>query len=219
MFGTIRAALFDMDGLMFDTERLSDEIWFQLGPKYGLTVTDKDMERLRGRSYEAGKEAFLAAHGADAPYDALAADARAAWTQRLAQGVPLRPGLFAALDFFKERGIPMAVASSTGRALVAQNLRLSGTASYFSAVICGDMVLRSKPEPDIFLAAAHMLGTPPAACLVLEDSHNGVRAGAAAGCVTVMVPDLCPVTPEMRGLATAILPSLADLPHFLEGHL
>lgn len=219
MFETIRAALFDMDGLMFDTERLSDEVWFGLGPKYGIAVTPADMERLRGRSYEDGRAAFLEAHGADFPYDALAAEARAAWTRKLAQGVPLRPGLFAALDFFKSRGIPMAVASSTGRALVAQNLRLSGTASYFSAVICGDMVARSKPEPDIFLAAARALNTPPAACLVLEDSPNGVRAGAAAGCVTVMIPDICPATDELRGLAQAILPTLAAVPQFLEGHV
>lgn len=219
MFGTIRAVLFDMDGLMFDTERLSDEIWFGLGPKYGLTVTATDMALLRGRSYEAGKAAFLAAHGADCPYDALAAEAREAWTRRLALGVPLRPGLFAALDFLQGHGIPMALASSTNRALVEQNLRLTGVGPYFSAVICGDMVAHSKPEPDIFLAAAKALAVPPEACLVLEDSANGVRAGAAAGCVTVMIPDLCPATEELRGLAEAVLPSLADVPKFLEGHL
>ena len=86
----------------------------------------------------------------------------------------------------------------------------------FSAVIGGDQVTHSKPEPEIFLKAAAALDTPPGLCMVLEDSYNGVRAGAAAGCFTVMVPDMDPPTPEMERLAWAIVPGLTDVARLLE---
>ena len=95
-------------------------------------------------------------------------------------------------------------------------VRASGVRGYFSAVIGGDQVTHSKPEPEIFLKAAAALDTPPGLCMVLEDSYNGVRAGAAAGCFTVMVPDMDPPTPEMERLAWAIVPGLTDVARLLE---
>ena len=113
----------------------------------------------------------------------------------------------------------MAVVSSTHRSLVENNLRVAGIRDFFSELVCGDMVRRSKPAPDIYLTAARQLTVPPQTCLVLEDSYNGVRAGAAAGCITVMVPNMDPATPEMEQLCRCIVPSLREVIPLLDQDL
>lgn len=206
---TIKAVLFDMDGLMFDTERLTDRIWSELAPRHNIPVTPEDLSLLRGRNHADGKAAFLARFGMDVDYDAFMDDSRRALEQELARHVPERPGLRVLLRFLEQRGFKLAVVSSTHREMVESNLRRAGVRDKFLTVVCGDMVPHSKPSPDIYLRAAALVGEEPCHCMVLEDSYNGVRAGAAAGCFTVMVPDLDPVTPEMEHLADAIVPDLS----------
>ena len=164
----IRAVLFDMDGLMFDTERLGDEVWRAVAGKYGVTMTPEDVSLLRGRNYESGRRAFLERFGAGFPYDDMSAEVWREVEARLEHSVPLRPGLFELLDALRARNCKMAVASSTDSARVLHNL------------------------------------------------ETGVRAGAAAGCFTVMVPDMDPPTPEMERLAWAIVPGLTDVARLLE---
>lgn len=202
------AVLFDMDGLMFDTERVSDAVWCEVAGRGGFAMTSADVSLLRGRNYEGGRAAMQERFGADFPYDALAAEAVREIGARLERQIPLRPGLFALLNALRGMGCKMAVASSTHGSRVLRNLQRTGTRDYFSAVIGGEAVTHSKPHPEIFLRAAAALGAKPEECMVLEDSYNGVRAGAAAGCFTVMVPDLDAPTPEMERLAGAIVPSL-----------
>lgn len=209
------AILFDMDGLMFDTERLSDELWIAVGARHGAAITSEQVNLLRGKSREGGKATFIELFGADFPYDECADEVIREMTQRLAVEVPLRPGLMELLNKMKAHGIPAAVASSTHRALVESNLRVAGVDGYFKAVVCGDDVSISKPAPDIFVLAAQRLGVDPAACLVLEDSHNGVRAGAAAGCRTIMIPDTEPCTPAIQKLTWAVMNSLSDVADLL----
>ena len=127
---------------------------------------------------------------------------RAEGKTALANGAPAKPGLFALLDYLEEQTIPRIVASSSPRAMIEQNLQTTGTARYFHDVVCGADVQHSKPAPDIFLEAARRLRVDIRRCLVLEDSFNGVRAGHAAGAVTVMVPDLAAPDDEMRRLYT-----------------
>ena len=105
-------------------------------------------------------------------------------------------------------GFRMAVASSTPSRVVTDQLRDAGLLSYFSAVIGGDQVRRSKPDPDIFLRAASMLDAAPQACYVLEDSFNGIRAAHAGGMIPLMVPDMLQPDTEIRSLAAAVLPDL-----------
>ena len=204
----LKAVLFDMDGLMIDTERLSDAIWMEVAPQLGWTLRPEDMSMLRGANRAEGCRRFLEKYGDAFPFEAMADAVMAELTRRLAQDVPLMPGLLPLLAFLQGRGVPMAVASSTHHALVESNLCAAGVRSYFAAVVCGDMVQHSKPAPEIYLKAAQALHLPPAQCMVLEDSYNGVRAGAAAGCRTVMVPNMDPATPEMERLADAIVPDL-----------
>lgn len=120
--------------------------------------------------------------------------------------VPKMPGLDELLAWLDEHHIPMAVASSSPMTVIEGHLDHWGLGHYFKAVISGEHLTRSKPAPDIFLLAAQKLGTEPAKTMVLEDSYNGVRAGAAGGFVTVMVPDLSPATDEMRSSMPASVP-------------
>lgn len=122
--------------------------------------------------------------------------------ERFAQGVPCKPGLKELLALLEERGLPRIVASSSPRNMIEQNLQTTGTARYFHDIVCGADVEHSKPAPDIFLEAARRLGLDIRDCLVLEDSYNGVRAGHAAGAVTIMVPDLAQPDEEIRQLYT-----------------
>ena len=104
----------------------------------------------------------------------------------------MKPGAGELLEYLSAQGVNIAVASSSGRARILSNLRATGLERFFDAVVSGQQVERGKPEPDIFLLAAKEIGCPPEDCYVFEDSLNGVRAGMAAGCTTVMVPDLVP---------------------------
>lgn len=120
--------------------------------------------------------------------------------ERFAQGVPCKKGLKELLTALDDRGMPRIVASSSPRTMIEMNLQNTGTARYFHDVVSGTEVKHSKPAPDTFLLAAEKLHLDPKDCLVLEDSFNGVRAGRAAGCVTVMVPDMMQPTEEITQL-------------------
>ena len=212
----IDAVLFDMDGLMFDSERLSDTAWRAVGPRFGVEVGPDEMALLRGTTREQGRINFKRRYGEGFPYDEAADEAWQLWDAMLEREVPVKRGLRELLAYLKQRGVKMAVASSTPRRMVERNLAKAQVREWFDAVVCGDMVTRSKPDPEIFETAARHLGVEPRRCLVLEDSYNGMRAGKAAGCVTVMVPDMDPATAEMRDIAAAILQNLAEVPAFLE---
>ena len=137
--------------------------------------------------------------------------------ERFARGVPCKPGLKELLAYLEEKGLPRIVASSSPRNMIEMNLQTTGVARYFHDVVCGTDVARSKPDPAIFLEAARRLDLDPRACLVLEDSFNGVRAGAAAGAVTVMVPDLAQPTEEIQKLYTRCCKDLFEVLALLKG--
>lgn len=215
----LQAVFFDMDGLMFDTERLSAALWVKHAPTFGLHLKTEDLELLRGRNAADGRAAFLQKFGADVPFDALRAAMRAEYQESLRKKIPILPGLMELLTFLQGQKIPMAVVSSTGKELVQQHLKVAGIISYFDALICGDMVKHSKPCPDIYLLAAQTLCVTPANCLVLEDSYNGVRAGHSAGCYTVMVPNMDLPTPEMEEKANAVLANLLEVISLFKNNL
>ena len=198
----IQGVIFDMDGLMFDTERLWDTFWEPACEALGVPMPeDRPGFYASGRGL-AGQ--YLIQHvqkyfpGVD-PQKML----DKVWqvgNERFARGVPCKPGLMELLELLEVRGLPRIVASSSPRNMIEQNLQTTGTARYFHDVVCGADVKRSKPAPDIFLEAARRLKLDIHDCLVLEDSFNGVRAGHAAGAVTVMVPDLAQPDEEIRRL-------------------
>ena len=200
----IQGVIFDMDGLMFDTERLWDTLWEPTCRALGIPMPE-DTETffaegrgLAGEKLRAHVQKYFPQVDPQRMLDKI-------WqigTERFARGVPCKPGLRELLALLEERGIPRIVASSSPRGMIEMNLQTTGVARYFHDVVCGSDVPRSKPDPAIFLEAARRLDLDPKDCLVLEDSFNGVRAGAAAGAVTIMVPDLAQPDEEIRRLYT-----------------
>ena len=211
----INGVIFDMDGTMFDTERMWATFWDPALKALGLPYKEGLAEAARGTAGETTRNVVRSFYGPDCDADGIVESLhRVADEVFLSAPVPKKPGLDALLAWLDEQRLPMAVASSSREAMIRNNLDQWGMTHYFKAIVSGQHVAHSKPDPEIFYRAAEMLGTAPEHTLVLEDSYNGVRAGAAGGFVTVMVPDMAPANDEMRRLYTA---ECCDLYEVLEG--
>ncbi len=212
-----QAAIFDMDGLLFDTERLYQESWVEMAKQFGRVPSPGFPQDICGTS-GAHSLAIIRKHypGVNAQAFLDAGTARVA--ERAAEYLPMKPGAQELLDFLKGCGVKLAVASSSPMEMIMQNLRYAKMELYFDVVVSGRQVINGKPEPDIFLKAAAMLGCAPKDCYVFEDGINGAYAGIAAGCVTVMVPDLMQPTPDLRKKCTAICTDLLEVRDRIAGN-
>ncbi len=208
----MQAVIFDMDGVIFDSETLVLETWKETAERHGVAGVEQVCQKCLGLNASASKQVFLAHYGDDFPYDEYKKEMGALFHERADGGrLNQKPGIRELLIFLQDHKIRTAVASSTKSELVETELREGGLLPLFDAVIGGDMVQKSKPEPDIFLKACEVLAVSPKQSWVIEDSYNGIRAASRAGAVPVMVPDLAEPTEEMRRLATYILPSLVEV--------
>ena len=205
----LQAVIFDMDGVIFDSERLVIECWETIAKKYNIPGIVEICMRVQGNNREETGKRFREKYGNDFPYEAYKKEVSALFRHLYGGGrLPLKPGVAEILEELKRGDIPLALASSTRTDIVKLELDEARLLQYFDAVLGGDMVPRSKPEPDIFLAAAEALGVSPANCYVLEDSFNGIRAAYRAGMHPVMVPDMQQPTDEIRRLAEAVVENL-----------
>jgi HAD superfamily hydrolase (TIGR01509 family) len=207
----VGAVIFDMDGLMFDTERLARDAWRAALADHGYALGDDVYLSVVGHTAQEARATFVAALGPDLPIDDVAAGAARRLRELLLPVPPLKPGLVALLDGIDDLRLALAVASSTAHAEVERRLVAAGLSPRFAAVVGGDEVARGKPAPDLFLLAGERLGVAPDRCLVLEDSEAGVRAAGAAGMSCVMVPDLVEPAPAVRRSAAAVVVSLSDV--------
>ncbi|RAW59510.1 HAD family hydrolase [Faecalibacterium prausnitzii] len=208
----INGVIFDMDGTMFDTERMWATFWDPALKALGLPYKEGLAEAARGTAGETTRNVVRSFYGPDCDADGIVESLhRVADEVFLSAPVPKKPGLDALLAWLDEQRLPMAVASSSREAMIRNNLDQWGMTHYFKAIVSGQHVAHSKPDPEIFLLTAKKLGVEPARCLVLEDSYNGVRAGARGGFITVMVPDLVPADDEMRSLYTMECASLDEV--------
>lgn len=208
----IKAVIFDMDGVIFDSECKVIETWKVVADKYGIKDIESFCLSAMGQNREAAKARFLEIYGADAPYDAYKAEMSDLFHERYNKGrLPLKPYVKESLTSLKERGYLLAVATSTREEVVTAELGDAGLIKFFDAIICGDMVSKSKPDPEIYLKACETLGVKPKDAIGVEDSHNGIRAVKAAGMTAVMIPDLMPVTEEMKEKADFILEDMGKL--------
>ena len=213
----IKAVLFDMDGVCFDTERMYHDVWIEVGARQGLVMTEQLLTDMRGRNQQGCDAVCRASFGPDFDFYALREVCVSEMEARIARdGLPHKEGLGELLQELAARGIPAVLATSTSRETSMRYLNMAGVKQYFAGAVCGDDVSHSKPHPEVFLKAAALAGAEPASCLVLEDSVNGVKAGAAAGCVTVMVPDMTPADDELRAIASHVLPSLTEVKNRLD---
>lgn len=213
----IRAVLFDMDGLMFGTERLIAGIWDRIGEERGFGRLSSVMAETMGMR-SGVREVFLRHFGESFPYGWFREEYRRRMDEEIREnGLPVKPGLYLLLDWLKRRGdFRLAVASSTSRAHVMQYCGMARVTEYFDAFVCGDMVSQGKPDPEIYLAASRKLGVPPQEALVLEDSPNGCLAGLRAGAKVVMVPDCVQPDEALRARLAAVAGSLAEVIPLLE---
>lgn len=213
----IRAVIFDMDGLMFDSEPVSVEAWIAAGKKMGVNIT-RDMVKAVFGSNRADLSKYWRKHfGQD--FDAeRAAELREAEMQKYARehGIPMKRGLTALLKYLDRKNYRFTIASASSKALIHINTAMAGIADYFEMTVSGDEVRHGKPAPDIYLKAAEKLGVAPEECLVLEDSPAGIAAGAAAGMKTIMVPDMIAPTDKERETVEMIAESLEDVIPWLE---
>ena len=207
----IQGVIFDMDGLMFDTERIWATLWEPALAGLGLSYKEGLDEAARGTADDSMRAVLRRFYGPDCDPDRIIEALHEQGVIAFQAPPPKKPGLDELLAWLDANHIPMAVASSSRVHVIEGNLNNWGLTHYFKALVSGQQVKHSKPEPEIFLLAAEKLGTDPAHTLVLEDSYNGVRAGAAGGFVTVMVPDLLPADDEMRGLYTLECTSLNEV--------
>ena len=207
----IQGVIFDMDGLMFDTERIWATLWEPALAGLGLSYKEGLDEAARGTAGDSMRAVLRRFYGPDCDPDRIIEALHKQGETAFLAPPPKKPGLDEILAWLDERHIPMVVASSSRMASIRHHLDGWGLTHYFKALVSGQQVKHSKPDPEIFLLAAEKLGTDPAHTLVLEDSYNGVRAGAAGGFVTVMVPDLLPADDEMRGLYTMECTSLNEV--------
>lgn len=206
-----------MDGLMFDTEKVSIIVWKKAAEKLNFSISEKFIATFCGRNNEAIKALFLEKYGPDFDYERTRT-LRMEFLEDYVEtrGVPLKEGLKELLAYLESEGIPAAVATSTDRRLAEKILRIAGVYESFKAHVFGDEVTRSKPFPDIFLKAAEKLGKDPRECLVLEDSEAGVRAGKAAGGYVIHVPDMVCISEEAREGITDQKDSLLGVIEWLE---
>jgi len=185
------AVIFDMDGLMFDTENLTIPLWEVAGKPFGYNLTREIVLRMVGISGEKAQELLLEEFGADFPYEAIRDEFRILVSKEVEKkGVPKKPGLMYLLDRLRSAKIPLGVATSTRSPRAIDLLEKAGVLEYFKALTCGEEVTNGKPAPDIFLLAAKKLGQPPASCVGFEDSTAGLRGLHAAGIRSVFIKDV-----------------------------
>ncbi|MDO4616053.1 MAG: HAD family phosphatase [Lachnospiraceae bacterium] len=208
----LQAALIDVDGTLFDTERLFLQAWLHAGSAKGYPITEAHLLQFHGRGHTENCRSFQEWFGDDADYWGSRKIFEEYVERTIAEaGVPLKPGLHEFLDFLQKNGITIILATGTERSEAEPRWKAAEIDRYIQGSICGDEIENSKPNPEIFLRAAALAGAAPSECIVFEDSVNGLRAARSAGCYTVMVPDLDPVTDELRQtIADEVCHSLFD---------
>ena len=181
------AVVFDMDGVLLDSEPVHYSVMRDLLAPEGIAWTRDDHERSLGKTIEDTWAGLRARHGADAPVDELAARYDSEMLARYGAGIALLPGALGLLRRLASLDVPVAVASSSHRAWVDAGLRGAGITRYARHSVSGDEVAAGKPDPEIYLQAARGIGVPPAACIAVEDAPTGVASARAAGMEVVLL--------------------------------
>ena len=207
----VAGVVFDMDGLLIDTEAVWRDVQLAEAEARGLDMPLAMIQNMIGLPWQANRRQLQDHFGPDFDVQAYVEAIVRRHDAVCAAGVAVKTGVVELLDLLDHLGLPRAIATSSDRAVVSFRLEPMGLLGRFHAVIANEDCTRGKPHPEPYLNAARALGLDPAACLALEDSHNGVRSAAAAGMMTVMVPDLLPPTAEIGGLCVAVLATLHEV--------
>lgn len=201
---SLKLAVFDMDGLIFDSERMFMEKLDIVMAKAGYVLTLESYLELLGMNEDSCERVMKKHYGGDYPYRTLSDAARTLFNEDAEKnGLPVKRGIPELLEYLNGRGVKCAVASSTAAKYVKHYLELSGLDKYFYTVVGGDMVQKSKPAPDIFLKACELSGAKPDEAVVFEDSENGIRAAHNGNIPVIWIPDMKDNDPDVVSLCAA----------------
>jgi HAD superfamily hydrolase (TIGR01509 family) len=205
----VKLAVFDMDGLLFDTERLFLSLTGETEAEIGYAIPRELHHQAIGRSFADVATLFRSHFGADFPVETFFTRTKERVNRHIREhGMPIQPGVPELLAALEERGLRRVLASSSPLWLIRDSLGAAGMTEVFETWSGGDEVARGKPAPDIFLLAAERAGLPARESVVFEDSNNGIRAAHAAGMRPVMVPDIKAPDEDVRRMAFGIYPDL-----------
>ena len=206
------AVVFDMDGTLLDTEQLAARAWGEAADALGVGFDPALALTLVGRNFADCSRLLRGHFGVDYPTEALLDSWHATYDGIVArEGVAVKEGVHALLDWLDAASIPRAIATSTRRDRAEAKLAHAALLSRFDAVVGGDEVARGKPAPDIYVVAAARLGIAPERCVALEDSEPGFHSALAAGMIPILVPDLLPPSDALLALAPLVLVSLTEV--------
>ena len=212
----MKTVIFDMDGVIFDSEHAVYDGWKELATKYGFKNLEIPYRKCIGVNAAASRQIFLEFYGEDFPYDMYCAEQSRNYHAKYDNGnLPMKKGVHELLTALKARGYRTAIASSTRLAVVKHQIEAAGLLEFFDCIIGGDMVKKSKPDPEIFFKVAESLGGAVNEMYVIEDSYNGIRAAHSAGMIPIMVPDMLPPSEEMEKKAAYILDDLLQVKELL----
>lgn len=208
----IKAVIFDMDGTLIDTETYYRICWPRALAEYGYVMTDEQALSMRSLGRPFAQARLKALFGEDVDYEGVRSLRQKLMEEALKrEGIRLKPGARELLSYLRERGFLTAVATASGLERTQDYLGRLGLLPFFDRIISAVMVEEGKPSPDIYLYACNMLGLPPAACLAVEDSPNGVLSAYRAGCKVLMVPDQTQPDAELEKLLFAKADTLLDV--------
>lgn len=211
------SVIFDMDGTIFDTERLVLDCWERVGERHGIPGIREVFVRCIGTNKARTQEIVFEHYGKDFPYEKFSEESSVLFHEiEDKEGIPVKPGAVELLKYLSESKVPLGLASSTRLAVVTQEMKAAGLYDYFQVVVGGDLLKNSKPAPDIYLMTCERMGVWPGNTYAIEDSYNGIRSAHSAGMHPVMVPDLMPATDEMRSLSEAVFEDLFQVKEYFE---
>lgn len=205
----IKGILFDMDGLLLDTEKYYFKYWIKSAEEFGFSMKPHHALAVRSLSSKYAEPYLKKSLGKDFDYYAVRARRRELVHNAMNKyGVKLKPGANELLKYCRENNILTAVATATPTENAKKHLEKVGIANMFSKIVGGDSIENGKPAPDIYLKAANEIGLDTSCCIALEDSPNGIISAFSAGCKTVMIPDLTEPNEELKPLLYDCLPTL-----------
>ena len=214
----INAVIFDMDGVLIDTEKYLVKYWVEAGCELGYAMTREHALMIRSLAGKYAGPFLKSIFGEDFDYDAVRRRRKELVARQLCEsGIEKKPFVDQTLDTLKSMGIKIAVATATDMERAGNYLRQIGIYDMFDKIICADMVENGKPQPDIYLYACEQLGEEPQSCAAVEDSPNGVLSAARAGLYTIMVPDLTQPDEETKKLLYAKAKTLEEVPGIVAG--
>ena len=215
----LKGAIFDHDGLMFDTEKIWQKNWNLVAREMGITLPDEFKKEICGSNGQHTLDVIQKYYHVEDGREIRDRVIESVAHDEIENPIEMKEGLLDILEMFQKHGVKMAVASSSPKEMILMNLKRSHLEKYFEVVVSGKDVKHGKPAPDIFLLAAEKLGIDPRECYVFEDAYNGVQAGVSAGAQTIMVPDLLQPNNEIRNIVHAVCESLKEASYLIENDL